>query len=138
VCDFSFNFELIQVHITKSTTLSYISFKQFEHVVNFAFQEKLAESRNKELDKDQRIDAMKNDYDSLDSIYRDTKLEVQKCEDCIEQLTQELGASQEELSMSQNRVKECEENIKNLRDKNGCFMAGVCCLFSNFNQDQVN
>ena len=81
-------------------------------------QEKLADSRNKELEKDEIIESMKNDFENLDVMYHDTKLEVQKCEDMIEQLTRELNTSQEDLSMTQNRVKECEENIKNLKDKN--------------------
>ena len=61
---------------------------------------------------------MKSDIENLNKMYSESKRENEKCEDVIEQLTQELNSSQEELSMSQNRVTECEENIKNLKDRN--------------------
>jgi chromosome segregation ATPase len=50
-------------------------------------------------------------------MYTDTKHEVKKCEDVIEQLTQELSTSQEDLSVAQARIRENEENIRNLRDR---------------------
>lgn len=80
-------------------------------------QEKLAESRNRELEKDTTNDALRNDLDNLNKMYNESKHEVEKCEDVIEQLTSELNSSQEELSMAQNRIQEAEENMKNLKDK---------------------
>lgn len=50
-------------------------------------------------------------------MYAESKREVEKCEDVIEQLTSELNSSQEELSLANSRIHEAEENIKNLKDK---------------------
>jgi len=80
-------------------------------------QEKLAESRNRELDRDTTNDALRNDLDNLNKMYSETKHEVEKCEDVIEQLTSELNSSQEELSLAQNRIQEADENMKNLKNK---------------------
>lgn len=68
---------------------------------------------------------MKGELDNLDVMYRDTKHEVQKYEEVVEQLTAELRTTQDELSMSNNRVRECEENVKNLKDRNGLLQSEV-------------
>ena len=50
-------------------------------------QEKLAESRNRELEKDTVNDALRNDIDNLNKMYGESKRETEKCADMIEQLT---------------------------------------------------
>lgn len=97
-------------------------------------QEKLAESRNKELDKDQRIDSLKTDMENLDRMYTDTKHEVKKCEDVIEQLTQEFSTSQEDLSVAQARMRENEDNIRNLKDRVQDLTAEVCIYIYSTNK----
>lgn len=112
------------------------SMNELAHLDNTVktLQEKLAESRNKELDKDQRIDSLKTDMENLDRMYTDTKHEVKKCEDVIEQLTQEFSTSQEDLSVAQARMRENEDNIRNLKDRVQDLTAEVCIYIYSTNK----
>jgi chromosome segregation ATPase len=71
-----------------------------------------------------------SDYTSASECSTDTKHEVKKCEDVIEQLTQELSTSQEDLSVAQARIRENEENIRNLRDRVQDLTAEVSISYS--------
>ena len=55
--------------------------------------------------------------ETLDSAHRDSQAQVSKCEDVIEQLTQELASTQDDLSSANSRIKDCEKDIATLKQR---------------------
>lgn len=93
-------------------------------------QEKLAESRNREVDKEKAIETMKYDIESLNKMYSDTKHEMQKYEDIVEQLSQELKQSRDSLSITQSRNHEFEDSLNNMKERLHDIQSEVNVLFS--------
>ena len=70
-----------------------------------------------ELDKDQHIERLLKELDSLDMAHRDSQTQVSKCENIIEQLTQELTSAQGDLNAANTRIKECDKDIVSLKQR---------------------
>ena len=70
-----------------------------------------------ELEKEQRIERLRTEVETLDSAHRDSQAQVSKCEDVIEQLTQELASTQDDLGSANSRIKDCEKDIATLKQR---------------------
>lgn len=70
-----------------------------------------------ELEKEQCIEHLHSEVETLDAQQRDSQDQVAKCESVIEQLTQELASVQEALSSANARIKDCNNDISQLKEQ---------------------
>ena len=80
------------------------------------------------------MEQQRSELEGLDRAYSESKEEVVKCEDMIHQLTGELDSAQRDLSSTQVRLGDSEEQCKDLREKvqeakhevSICFVKSIC------------